>query len=196
MPRRTGPPGSPIIAPERLMKLRLVVARFGEKDNARWWNTDRLLGSLGSAALKRGFPRTHRFAQSRSVFTVATHRCRETYDPPSAVTLWKLPAAVEDEFASFWPNWLERADEWDPFFVKLETVTSRDLLETLRCFDLVTSEHEDQARKLRRSADNRAVQVSASRNIDDALITMLAAGFHRGEPGTLAVPFARVEGQG
>ena len=53
---------------DRLLKLRLVVARFGEMDGARWWNTKGQLGRLGAAALRRGFPRTHRFAQARAVF--------------------------------------------------------------------------------------------------------------------------------
>ena len=50
---------------ERLLKLRLVVARFGEMDLAKWWNTKGQLGRLG-AALRRGLPRTHHFAQARS----------------------------------------------------------------------------------------------------------------------------------
>ncbi|WP_353830854.1 BrxE family protein [Mesorhizobium sp.] len=47
---------------ERLLKSRLVIARFGEMDLARWWNTRGQLGKLGAATLRRGFPRTHRFA--------------------------------------------------------------------------------------------------------------------------------------
>jgi hypothetical protein len=38
------------------MKLRLVVARVGEMDLARWWNTQGQLGALGSSVLQRGFP--------------------------------------------------------------------------------------------------------------------------------------------
>lgn len=62
---------------ERLLKLRAVVARFGEMDRARWWNTSGQMGSFGTATLRRGFPRTHYFAQARSVFAVAAHRCSE-----------------------------------------------------------------------------------------------------------------------
>ncbi len=51
---------------DRLLKLRLVVARFGEMDLAKWWNTKGQLGRLGAAALRRGFPRTHHFAQHRA----------------------------------------------------------------------------------------------------------------------------------
>jgi hypothetical protein len=59
-------------------------------DLARWWNMKDQLERLGAAAQRRGFPRTHRFAQARSVFAVADHRCAEVFDPPGCVTLWRL----------------------------------------------------------------------------------------------------------
>lgn len=80
----------PSIDLDRLLKLRLVVARFGEMDLAKWWNTKGQLGRLGSATLRRGFPRTHYFAQARSVFAVAAQRCRDVFEPPECVTLWRL----------------------------------------------------------------------------------------------------------
>jgi hypothetical protein len=43
---------------ERLLKLRLVIARIGEMDRAQWWNTRGQLGPLGAMALSRGLPRT------------------------------------------------------------------------------------------------------------------------------------------
>jgi hypothetical protein len=178
---------------ERLFKLRLVIARFGEKDGAGWWKTDRLLGSLGVSVLKRGFPRTHGFAQARAVFAVAGLRCKETYDPPHAVTLWKLPVELEDQFAARWCGWLDEAEQWEPFFVELEKVTGADLLEILRRIGLVTSAEAEQANRLRRSAENKAVPIPAVPAVDDAVLGLLAAGFHRGEPGNLAVPFTKVE---
>src|SRR6187431_3416885 len=90
----------------RLLKLRLVVARFGEMDIAKWWNTRGQLGRLGAAATRRGFPRTHYFAQARSVFAVAAHRCAEVFDPPKSVTLWQLSEEIEEEFESHWETWL------------------------------------------------------------------------------------------
>lgn len=36
---------------DRLLKFRLVVARFGEMDIAKWWNTKGQLGRLGATAL-------------------------------------------------------------------------------------------------------------------------------------------------
>src|SRR5205085_6411157 len=96
---------------DQLLRLRLVVARFGELDLAKWWNSRGQLGKLGAVTLRRGFPRTHHFAQARSVFAVAAHRCSEVFDPPESVTLWRLPAAVEEEFDTRWEHWLdERGD--------------------------------------------------------------------------------------
>src|ERR1700729_1617905 len=105
---------------ERLFRLRLVMARFGEMDLARWWNTKGQLGRMGALALRRGFPRSHHFAQARSAFAVATHRCAEVFNPPGCVTLWNLPAAIEEELDARWEHWLEGAVDWAPFFGILE----------------------------------------------------------------------------
>src|SRR5438105_1704856 len=122
---------------DRLLKLRLVIARFGEMDLARWWNTRGQLGGLGAAAIRRGLPRTHYFAQARSVFAVAAHRCAEIFDPPDSVTLWRLPEAIEEEFEAKWEHCLDHAAEWAPFFQRLENLQEKDLRVALRSFDLV-----------------------------------------------------------
>ena len=142
---------------DRLLKLRLVVARFGEMDLAKWWNTRGQLGRLGTAALRRGFPRTHYFAQARSVFAVAAHRCREVFDPPDSVTLWRLPEHIEEEFDARWEHWLDNADEWSPFFQKLEDLQESDLLDGA---SRIHARHGPRLRafsRLRRSAEGRAV---------------------------------------
>lgn len=51
-------PPLPSVDLNRLFKLRLVVARHGEMDVARWWNSKGMLGRYGAAVLTRGFPRT------------------------------------------------------------------------------------------------------------------------------------------
>ena len=96
---------------ERLMKLRLVVARYGEMDLAGWWNTKSMLGKLGGMALKRGFPHTHLFAQARVVFAVARQRCKELFDPPQCMTLWQLPPAVEEQFEEAWHDFLDEREK-------------------------------------------------------------------------------------
>jgi hypothetical protein len=85
---------------DRLLKLRLVVARFGEMDLAKWWNTKGQLGRLGVAALRRGLPRTHRFAHARSVFAVAAHRCSEVFEPPGCVTISASRSSTSSPTAS------------------------------------------------------------------------------------------------
>jgi hypothetical protein len=175
---------------DRLLKLRLVVARFGEMDLAKWWNTRGQLGRLGAATLRRGFPRTYYFAQARSVFAVAAHRCREVFAPPSGVTLWQLPEEVEDQFDSRWEHWLDHADEWTPFFQKLESLQVDDLKAALELFTSITDAESEMFSKLRRTAEGRAVPLPAPFAYTDQDIALLALGFARGEPGALAVPYS------
>jgi hypothetical protein len=176
---------------DRLLKLRLLVARFGEMDLAKWWNTKGQLGRLGAAALRRGFPRTHRFAQARSVFAVAAHRCAEVFEPPGCVTLWRLPEAIEEAFDARWEHWVDHASEWTGLFEKLESLRGNDLTEILRTFEAVSERDVEALGKLRRSAEGRAVALPGLFSGTDAHVALLALGFARGEPSALAVPYAR-----
>jgi len=176
---------------DRLLKLRLLVARFGEMDLSKWWNTRGQLGRLGAAALRRGFPRTHRFAQARSVFAVAAHRCAEVFDPPGCVTLWRLAESIEEEFDARWQDWLDNAADWAPFFEKLEGLEGNDLTAILRTFDVVTAPDLEGYGRLRRSSEGRAVPLSGLFAGSDSDVALLALGFARGEPSALAVPYAR-----
>ena len=71
---------------DRLLRFRLVVARVGEMDLARWWNSEGVLGRRGSTMFRLGLPKTHSFAQARVVFTIARERCREVYSRAGALT--------------------------------------------------------------------------------------------------------------
>ena len=178
---------------DRLLKLRLVVARLGEMDRLAWWNTQGMLGPYGKKALSRGFPRTHYFAQARAVFAVARHRSKEVYDPPGSMTLWKLPADLEDQFEARWHDWLEDLETWSPFFEELEALEGNDLLGALADRDLITDEHREQVGRLNRSAEKKAVLITAHDGPTDESLTLLAAAFARGEMGALALPYLRVE---
>jgi hypothetical protein len=179
---------------DRLLKLRLVVARYGEMDLARWWNTKGQLGRLGAAALRRGFPRTHRFAQARTVFAVAAHRCAEVFDLPGCVTLWRLPETTEEELDARWEHWLDGAGEWEPFFAKIEGLPGTDLASILRGFELVGDRDVEARDQLRRSAEGRSVPLPGAFAGTEADVALLALGFSLGEPGALAVPYARRAG--
>ncbi len=177
-----------------LLKLRLVVARYGEMDGARWWNTRGQLGSLGAKALQRGFPRTHSFAQARSVFAVASYRCTEVFDPPpDFTTLWRLPEVLEEDFDARWEHWLDHAGEWSEFFTRLQALPEGSLADVLRELGLVSHPDLEACSRLRRSAEGRAVPLPGTFRSDDTTLILLVLGFSRGEPGSLAVPYIRRE---
>jgi hypothetical protein len=173
---------------DRLFRLRLVVARVGEGDLAGWWNTKGQLGALGASVLRRGFPRTHRFAQSRSVFEVAARRCEALYDPPNSVTLWNLPAELEDDFEEAWATWIDQADVWEPFFVELEAC-SPDLGQELLRLGLIDDEQANRASHMKVVAEGRAVAVPGEFTGSAGDLSLLALGFARGQVGSPAVPF-------
>lgn len=176
---------------DRLLKLRLVVARFGEMDLAKWWNTKGQLGRLGAAALRRGFPRTHYFAQARSVFAVAAHRCAEHFDAPRSVTLWHLTEEIEEELDARWEHWLDQAASFTPFFEKLAGVQGTDLRALLLAFEIVSERQVEASARLRRSAETRAVLLPGFFAGTDDDIAQLALGFACGDETKLAVPYAR-----
>lgn len=161
-------------------------------DIAKWWNTKGQLSRLGATALRRGFPRTHNFAQARSVFAVAAHRCDEVFNPPDCVTLWRLPEAIEEAFDTHWEHWLDHAADWQLFFQELETLQSADLLATFRSFGVLTERHAEGFARLRRSAEGRAVPLPGIFSGSDDDVALLAVGFARGESGSVVVPYMRV----
>jgi hypothetical protein len=177
---------------ESLLRLRAVVARVGEQDLSHWWNTEGQLGPTGEIVLRRGFRRTYRFAQARSVFAVAAARCRGLYDRPGTVTLWRLPAQFEDEFNLRWPAWLNAAEEWEPFFADVAGSSSTLEQELLR-LGLVTSTEVEEVRRLRRSAEGAAVEIPGTFSGSANDLRLLALGFARGEHGAPCVPYQTVE---
>ena len=177
---------------DRLLRLRLVVARFGEMDLARWWNSNGMLGHHGAVVLKRGFPATHYFAQARVVFAVARSRCEELFSLPGTATLWDLSAEVEDAFEDRWQTWLDE-ELWIPVFQRLVAVEADNLLDVMTDFDLLSLAQRNAAEALRRAAGGRAVPLPGTTVANDETITLLAAGFCRGQVGSPAIPYARLE---
>jgi len=178
---------------ERLLKLRVVVGRIGEMDRAQWWNTRGQLGPLGSAALKRGLPRTHNFAQARSVFAVAGQRCAEVFDPPGSITLWRLPSDIEDAFEARWEHWLDAASDWSEFFGRVAVLDGSDLGEALQALDLIDAKDLTAFASLKSSAEGRAVAIPTPFGRTSAEVTLLALGFALGRKGAPCVPYARAE---
>ncbi len=177
---------------DRLLKLRVVVARVGEMDNARWWNSEGILGSHGKTLFARGFPKTHRFAQSRAVFEVARARSKDLFDLGGTWTLWKLPAALETGLDEHWPRWLDAAGDWEPFFDQVAGLKGQtDALAALQAFGLLSDKTLAAFKALRREHDGRSVALPKAEVVNDDVLALLAAGFGRGELGALAVPYVK-----
>jgi len=177
---------------ERLLKLRVVVGRIGEMDRAQWWNTRGQLGSLVAAALKRGLPRTHYFAQARSVFAVASHRCAALFDPPGAITLWRLPSEIEVAFEAHWEHWLDAANDWSAFFGGVAALERIDLGQSLKALHLIDANDLKSLTSLKTAAEGKAVLIPTPFSGTDADVTQLALGFALGRAGAPTVPYAKV----
>jgi hypothetical protein len=177
---------------EHLLKLRVVVARVGEMDLAKWWNTTGQLGRYGDAAVRRGLPRTHSFAQARSVAAVAAYRCDEVFNLGNTVTLWRLPASVEERYEARWEYWLDNAADWSAFFSEVAAISSADLEGALQTFNLVTEQGVAAARAMEPGPGGRSLPLPDTFTGSRADLEMLALGFGRGAVGALAVPYAKL----
>ncbi|MEI7768436.1 MAG: BrxE family protein [Chloroflexales bacterium] len=179
---------------ERLFQLRLVIARLGEMDNAGWWNTRGALGPTGAFVYRRGFPVTAAFAQARVVFAVAAARCQEVFTAPNCVTLWQMPAEVEDLFEDMWQQWLDAPDRWQSLFTTVAALRGADAAGALLQLDLITERDAVAARQVKPSPEARSVKLDEVAAIDTPLLTLLAAGFAQATPGRLVVPYVQVTG--
>jgi hypothetical protein len=174
-----------------LLKVRTVVARIGEMDLARWWNSTGQLGPQGASVLRRGLPRTHYFAQARSVCMVAAARCVQIFDPPGSVTLWRLTDPLEERLETSWEGWLDDATSWRPFFERVAAIKAADLSACLSEFGLVTADDVAATRSLKKSTDGRSTQMPGLFDGSRKAVVMLALSFGYGSPGNLVVPYAR-----
>lgn len=177
---------------EHLMRLRLVVARVGEMDCARWWNTRAQLGRPGAMAIARGMPRSHRFARARSVFSVAAARCRDYYDPARTVTLWRLSPKLEDEFDACWADWITDHLSWMPFFELIEPWQGSNIIVALEAAGLLPVCIKNKLEHLRIDDNGRGILLP-SEGLNDESLTLMAAAFSFGIPGELVVPYVRIK---
>jgi len=109
------------------------------------------------------------------------------------MTLWDLPAELEEQFQEHWQSWLDEEESWPPLLEAVEAQNGEDLLAALAQLDLISSTQVEAVKKMKRSAESRAVPIAGTYEPNDEIITLLAGGFARGEPGQPAVPYARLE---
>ena len=175
---------------DNLLRLRMAVGRYGEMDQAGWWNTKGLLGPTGETLFSRGFPRTHALIQARTVFTVADARCASLLSLPDATTLWRLPAELEDQFQTRWSYWLSNSSGWEAFIRRVdETMTANGLLSGLMSLNLIGEHHKQAAEKAAAQRHDNYVSIGALEHIDEDVIANLAATFAAGTSKDLVVPF-------
>jgi len=179
---------------EWLFKIRTVVARIGEMDRARWWNSNGQLGPQGALVLRRGFPRTHYFAQARSAFMVAADRCAQVFDPPACATLWRLTDSIEERLDVIWDEWLDDSAAWSPFFERVAGISSVDVATSLQEFDLVSGEEIDKYASIKKCSDGRSIQLPFIFDDRGQAVAILALCFGAGSTGQLVVPYARRAG--
>lgn len=178
---------------DRLFRLRLTVARYGEMDRSEWWNTQGVLGSRGKVVLERGFPKTAPLARARVVFSVAQSRCASVFADAGKVTLWNLPAELEDQFTSHWSKWLSNSLQWDNFIEDIDSATEDGLTRGLLALGIVKEIHIEQASKAKDQKESHSAHVLNVEEIDADALSILAAGFALGDAGHLVVPFAATD---
>jgi hypothetical protein len=177
----------------KLASLRMAVARQGEMDRSKWWNTKGLLSRVGELAISRGFPKSHVFARCRAAFAVASSRSEEVFNPPDSYTLWRLPVEIEDQLEDAWAGWLESSDEWKELLERIDAAGSNDLVAVLSSLELVSEKSAHRANGMRRADDLKSVPIKLSDETVIEAIELLAVAHGSSEPGKLAVPFIREE---
>lgn len=176
---------------KKIVALRMAVARQGEMDRSKWWNTKGLLSRVGELAISRGFPKTHVFARARAAFAVAASRSEEVFNPPDSYTLWRLPVEIEDQLEDAWAGWLESPDEWKDLLERIDAVGGNDLATALTSLELVSEQTVSRAKGLRRADDLKSVPLKIDGETVTEAIELLAVAHGSSEPGKLAVPFIR-----
>jgi hypothetical protein len=180
-----------VSVPRRLFSLRLAVARQGEMDRSKWWNSKGLLSRVGELAVSRGFPKSHVFARARAAFVIASARSEEVFNPPGAYTLWRLPVEIEDRFEDAWAEWLESPSEWKELLERIDEASSANLASRLAGLELVSEKTIGRAKGLRRADDLKSVPLRVDGETVVEAIELLAIAHDSSEPGKLAVPFIR-----
>ena len=160
---------------KKIAAIRMVVARQGEMDRSKWWNTKGLLSRVGELAISRGFPKSHVFARARAAFAVASSRSEEVFNPPDSYTLWRLPVEIEDQLEDAWAGWLESPDEWKDLLARIDAAGDKDLISVLTSLELVSEQTVNRSKGLRRADDLKSVPIKLNAEPVIEAIELLAA---------------------
>jgi hypothetical protein len=184
------PPISGLLAAvdiSRLLAMRLWVARLGESDVKSWWRTDGILGPDGAFVGPRVLPRTHSTARARIAFAVAKQACLDRHPDREAMHLFELTPEIEDRVDQLLVDRLGNAAFWEPLMARLESVTKESETALVLREAGVADEDLTYVSSLKFGPAQRSVPIAAS--TPENVLSRLAAGFARSEPGKLVVPF-------
>jgi hypothetical protein len=132
-------------------------------------------------------------AQAQVAFAVASQRCAEVFSPPAHVTLWSLPASVEDAFRRQWSELNDGLNSILPAFQAIESFNGKDISVMLKSLGLIDAGIQKAVKDLKVSANGCAVLIPGTHKLDNHLITLLATAFARGEKADPVIPYAAVE---
>lgn len=176
-----------------LLRLRLLIARYGEMDSARWWNTNGVMGKYGAIALSRGFPKTQALVRGRIAMEAAKQRCNDVFQVPGCITLWSLPPEVEDGVEQHVNTCLNDNSGVLTFLQELESVENVGLGAILQSTGFVSQEYLAKVLSIPLSGDARTIAIPGTHSVNAVTVALLAAGFTRSDIGRLIVPYARLE---
>ena len=124
------------------------------------------------------------------MFAVAAHRCAEIFDPPDAITLWRLPYDVEEAFDAQWEGWLDAAEDWRSFFESVEALKVFDVAAALKSLSLVDDADLEAAARLKVAGGGKGVLIPGHLELGRKSISLLALGFGKAAKRELLVPYS------
>lgn len=175
---------------ETLFRLRIAIARIGENDWLRWWNSE-ALGPAGRYVTPRVFKRAPALAAAHMSILAARARHDGAVPKEPLVHLFDLGEELEGGFE----RWLiqRKANGWlppsmpDPKPDQVESVAA-----ALRAVGIEPGESLDSTNGfvVLGILDSSAIREERSRT---EVVTALAAAYAASRPGQLVIPYFRVE---
>lgn len=174
---------------EYLLRARLWVARLGEGDVLKWWQTEAVLGPDGAFVGPRVLPKTHAVGRARLAFAAARYACDERYPHPGATHLFRLDASTEDQFEGFLHATLDDSRYWEEILGRLEALgPDCEPGQALAEAGLVDEDLLSAVSSLDLGPDSRSLGLQRAPQSESDL-ALLTAGFARGRTGRLVVPY-------
>lgn len=177
-----------------VLRLRLIVARAGEKDSLGWWDSD-ALSPAGAYVLQRIFPRSASWARIGLAIEAATIRHKVMLESEPALSLFTLRAEWEHRVFAYLER-LRRERQAVPIPGAIHS--SSELAELLRESGGLRPD-EFPAPEPEGLFEPQVLQVGQIQNQAPPsaqevlrLAKLLAASYTKGDKGRLLVPYIRV----